>query len=533
MEKHKILTPSIFILIIGLFMTPTHSMDLFTQITNIDQQHFSIQNASLYIEGTGFGSSQGTSNVYLGSYVLLIVEWSDTRIHALVPGGVPYGKHYDVCIKEGTSTISNTYDFLLLIWPVEVVPPTGYPGANIDIIGYQFGTNQGSKLLKIGSYSINDITSWSNSMIEAVVPEVPAGIYDIYLEEGGEVISRREAFRVYDLKDILVTWDTSGVWYRNSDTGSWVKITTPAYSVASGDLDGNGRDDLIGVWSNGLWVKYSSSGSWAKLASTLPANIASGDMDGDGRDDIIGVWPTSGVWYRNSLTGTWIKVSTWPANLVAAGDIDGDGADDLIGVWASGLWVKYSSSGSWAKLAPNFPIDIAAGDMNGDGREDVVGSWGSGVWYRNSMTGLWVKMSTLASLIAAGEMDGDGKDDLIGVWNSGLWVKYSSTMGWELITVALPNDIDAGLFRTGSWDVGAVGYHEPIDGYAEGPGSDGYIDLSDRGPGGQNFMYQVEDNLVPKESEEMKMVRTTGIGKPEFIYLEQKNLMPEEKKLKR
>ena len=55
-----------------------------------------------------------------------------------------------------------------------------------------------------------------------------------------------------DKDDILGTWDGSGVWYRNSETGSWVKMSTPADLVAAGDLDGDSTDDLIGVWSSGL-----------------------------------------------------------------------------------------------------------------------------------------------------------------------------------------------------------------------------------------------------------------------------------------
>jgi len=65
--------------------------------------------------------------------------------------------------------------------------------------------------------------------------------------------------------DLLGTWDEQGVYYRNSDTGAWVKMATPATQVAAGDIDGDGTDDLIGIWpgQGGVWVKYSSSGSWA------------------------------------------------------------------------------------------------------------------------------------------------------------------------------------------------------------------------------------------------------------------------------
>jgi hypothetical protein len=531
MGKLKILRMSVLILSIGFFMAPMISMDIFTQITNVDQQHFSIQNASLYIEGTGFGSSQGTRIAYLGPYVLLIVEWSDTWINALVPGGVPYGKHYNVYIKEGTSTISNTYDFLLLIWPREVVPKVGYPGMNIKILGYQFGSTQGSKVLKIGSYNITHITSWDNSTIEAIVPSVPIGIYNIYIEDGGEVVSREESFVVVELHDIMGSWP-SGVWYRNSETGLWVKITTPANSLAAGDIDADGIDDVIGVWNSGLWIKYSSSGSWAKLTSSLPDDIASGDMNGDGRDDVVATWGSSGVWYRDSISGSWIKLTN-AAEIVAAGDYDYDGNDDLIGVWNSGLWVKFSSLGTWSRLSSNIPTDIASGDMNGDWDDEVLGTWPSGVYYKNLGSSSWKRMSlSPANILAAGGMDVDRKFDLIGAWSNGLWVKYSSTYSWEKLSSSLPSDLDTGIFRGGAWDVGAVGYHEPIGGYAERPGSGGFIDLSDEDPGSWNFVHREEENPVPREKDAL-INRTPAPEESGFTYIEQKNLMLREKKPKR
>jgi cysteinyl-tRNA synthetase len=246
---------------------------------------------------------------------------------------------------------------------------------------------------------------------------------------------------------LLGTWDSTGVWYWNSETEAWIYRANPAISVSGGDFDGDGITDLSGVWDNGFWVRYSSSGTWSRLTTSLPESIASGDINGDGRDDIVATWQASGVWHRDSVTGSWVKHSS-AAELIAAGDLDGDHTDDLIGVWASGLWVRYSLSGAWLRLTISLPEDIASGDMNGDGRDDVLATWnGSGVWYRDSIGGGWVKMSTAADLVTAGDVDGDHIDDLIGVWSSGLWVKASSTMDWERLTLSLPQDIASGCFR--------------------------------------------------------------------------------------
>jgi len=234
--------------------------------------------------------------------------------------------------------------------------------------------------------------------------------------------------------DFIGTWDGQGVYYRNSLTSLWVKLATPATLVTAGDLDGDGIDDLIGIWpgQGGVWVKYSQSGNWAQLSSTA-RDISAGDMNGDGRDDLVATWDGQGVYYRHSLSGAWVKMAT-PATQVTAGDLDGDGKDDVIGIWPSqgGVWVKYSQSGSWAQLS-STAIDIAAGDMNGDGRDDLMATWdGQGVYYRNSISGAWVKMATPATLVAAGDLDGDGKADVIGIWpgQGGVWVKYSQSGSW-------------------------------------------------------------------------------------------------------
>jgi hypothetical protein len=81
--------------------------------------------------------------------------------------------------------------------------------------------------------------------------------------------------------DFIGTWDGQGVYYRNSETGAWAKLATPATLITAGDLDGDGIDDLIGIWpgQGGVWVKYSDTGSWAKLSSTA-RHIAVGLMRG-------------------------------------------------------------------------------------------------------------------------------------------------------------------------------------------------------------------------------------------------------------
>jgi len=340
-------------------------------------------------------------------------------------------------------------------------------------------------------------------------------------------------------EDLLGTWTGQGVYYRNSDTGSWVKLGSPATKITAGDLDNDGTDDLLGIWpaQGGVWVKYSGSGSWALLSSTADW-IGAGDMNGDGRDDLLGTWTGQGVFYKDSVSGTWIKMAT-PATKTTSGDLDNDGTDDIIGIWPAqgGVWVKYSSSGNWAKLSSTADW-IGAGDMNGDGRCDLLGTWtDQGVYYKDSDTGSWVKMATSASQIAVGDIDGDGTDDLLGIWpaQGGVWVKYSSNGTWERLS-STADWIAAGRMR-GAGGGGIEMFQDllaPIGGYAEGPGSiDNYVDLSSEGPGGWNFVFQEEENLIPQERESIKIMKTPGPGDPGFNCVEQKNLVPQEEVMRK
>ena len=52
-----------------------------------------------------------------------------------------------------------------------------------------------------------------------------------------------------------------------------------------------------------------------------------------------------------------------------------------------------------------------------------------------------------------------------------------------------------------------------------------YIDNSWEGPGGWNFIYQEEKNLIPFE-EKIK-VRSPGPGEPGFKCIKQENLIPQ------
>ena len=61
--------------------------------------------------------------------------------------------------------------------------------------------------------------------------------------------------------------------------------------MASGNLDGNGLDDLVldfgtvGVW---VWMNH---GSWLFLNPQSPTHLVTGDLDNNGRDEVVFDFP--------------------------------------------------------------------------------------------------------------------------------------------------------------------------------------------------------------------------------------------------
>ncbi len=228
--------------------------------------------------------------------------------------------------------------------------------------------------------------------------------------------------------------DKNSTWvYMNDST--WTRITTTSpgpNGMVCGDLNGNGESDLIGQW-NGTWV-YMDDNSWKRITTDNPSagGMVTGDLDGNGLSDLIGEW--NGTWvYMNDSSWTRITTASPGAGGMVTGDLDGNGQADLIGDW-SGTWA-YMNNSTWTRIttASPGPGGMATGDLDGDGQADLIGDW-SGTWaYMNNST--WARITSASpgpGGIVTGDLDGDGKSDLIGDWN-GIWA-YMNNSTWAAIT---------------------------------------------------------------------------------------------------
>jgi hypothetical protein len=201
----------------------------------------------------------------------------------------------------------------------------------------------------------------------------------------------------------------------------------------AGDVDGDGRDDLVAfIRSTGeVFVRLSNgrafraSSRWLTASSLVDAAAEKqsyqvmGDFNGDGRSDLAHfVRRDVGDVYIALSTGTAfaapVRVHTnfgYGAEVPAVGDFNGDGYDDLVTFTRGGAGDVY--------------VLLSAGD----GRTFRAGGIGR-VWHDNFAYGSEVPFT--------GDVDGDGRDDIVTYRHQDL----------SRVFVALSNGVS--FYKTGS-----------------------------------------------------------------------------------
>ncbi len=181
------------------------------------------------------------------------------------------------------------------------------------------------------------------------------------------------------------------------------------FSVAIGDLDGDGKPDLavtnleantVSVYRNtGSSGSIDASSFAAKTdfaTGTNPRSVVIGDLDGDGKPDLaVANFGATVSVFRNTSSSGSIAASSFAAKIdfttgsshvsVAIGDLDGDGKPDLAvaNFSSDNVSVLRNTSSSGSIDASSFtaktdfatgssPVSVAIGDLDGDGKPDLA-----------------------------------------------------------------------------------------------------------------------------------------------------------------
>ena len=180
------------------------------------------------------------------------------------------------------------------------------------------------------------------------------------------------------------------------------------------DVNGDGRADIIGFGSSGVFVAFGKADGGFSDALFSIANFGTsqgwatqdgfartvGDVNGDGKADLIGFGYAGAVVSLGNGDGTFKTAAVAIANFgVAQGwasdnaahrivaDVNGDGSDDVIAFGPTGTLVALSKGDGTFQTSDlvlldfgkdqgwssqnSFARDVA--DVNGDGRADIVG----------------------------------------------------------------------------------------------------------------------------------------------------------------
>ncbi|MCR3753081.1 VCBS repeat-containing protein [Lentzea californiensis] len=293
--------------------------------------------------------------------------------------------------------------------------------------------------------------SWNNAAIGAVAADVqrPAEAYRYrYGVEAADAVKianhlwgggsgttpfgKADVVR-FNTDGTLTGWQNNnalaGSWYAPQGVGATGE-TNPS-RLKFGDLNGDGREDLVRVnadgsltgWQNnnalaGSWFAPSTIGS---VGSADPAQLRLADLNGDRKVDLIKVGPDGSIvaWQNNdALNGSWHAPAaiggTGPVDpaLIRFADLNADGKADLIKINEGGSLTAWQNNnamaGSWHAPAGigGVGADAIAGvrfaDLNADGKADVikVGPQGSLVAWQNNnaLAGSWSAPTSIGAV---------------------------------------------------------------------------------------------------------------------------------------
>jgi YD repeat-containing protein len=117
------------------------------------------------INGSAFGSTQGSSNVKFNGTTASITSWSDTSIGTTVPAGATTGP----VVVSVNNTPSNGVSFTLVPHITTLTPATGQFAQAVTIGGTSFGASQGSSTIRFNGVTAT-ATSWGDTSIATSVP---------------------------------------------------------------------------------------------------------------------------------------------------------------------------------------------------------------------------------------------------------------------------------------------------------------------------------------------------------------------------
>ncbi len=388
-------------------------------------------------------------------------------------------------LQTASQHAQNYWNQLLAAPTIISFSPTSGPiGTAVTIAGSNFNPIASNNIVYFGAVKAT-VTSATVTQLQVTVP-TGATYQPITVTVNG--------LTTYSSKPFIVTFPSSRIIDATTFT-SKVDFTagTNPYNVAIGDINGDGKPDLavVNFTSNTVSVfrNMSASGSITAFSfatkvdfttGTGPMSVSIGDLDGDGRPDLVVTnndntvsvfrntpTPYDSITASSFATRVDFTTGTTPHS-ISIGDIDGDGKPDLatanlnsntVSVFRNTSSPGSLTTGSFAPkvdfavgTAPRF---VTLGDIDGDGKPDLAvtnASSNTVSVLRNTSTSGSITAGSFATKvdftagtspwgITIGDIDGDGKPDLV-VTN------YNSNTASIFRNTSTSGSITSGSFST-------------------------------------------------------------------------------------
>lgn len=327
-------------------------------------------------------------------------------------------------------------------------PTSGAIGTSVSITGSNFSTTTTNNIVFFGATRAS-VTAATATQLTVTVP-VGATYSPITVLVGGLI--------GYSSNPFHVTSGLLGIAASSFATAADFVTASGPWVVSAGDLDGDGKSDLVvsskvdpivSVFRNTSTLGAISYSKIDFTASNIALSNAIADVDGDGKSDLIvtNFGGSVSVFKNTSTIGNvsfntpvdFITGSTF-INAVAIGDLDSDGRADIVVSKSNGASVisifRNTSVIGAVTMASRVdvttgvsPESISIGDLDGDNKPEVVtADLGTGTVsiHRNTSSIGIISFATIFNVttgtsprsVSMGDLDGDGKKDLA-VANSG------------------------------------------------------------------------------------------------------------------
>ncbi|MFB2924186.1 CHAP domain-containing protein [Aerosakkonema funiforme] len=424
--------------------------------------------------------------------------------------GVAFGKHFNV--KTAENLADNWSHGLFNIPPIKVVSRADIKEANgafaaetnTIYLSREFVAKNADNIEAIASVVLEETGHYIDSRInirDAAGDEgaIFAGIVQGKQFDSAELQALKTeddtAIAMLDGKPILIEQSYNSIVSSSpgftKNVGGWTDNNN--YPRLAGDVNGDGRADIVGFGSSNVFVSFgNSNGTFGTPISSSPGftkNVGGwtdnnnyprllADVNGDKKADIIGFSSTNVFVSLSNGNGTfgaliaskpgftknvggWTDNNNYPR---LVGDVNGDGRADIVGFGPSDVFVSFGNSngtfgtpitskpsstnaftknvGGWTDNN-NYPRLLA--DVNGDKKADIIGFGGTNVFVSLS-NGNGTFGAPIASKPGftknvggwtdnnnyprlAGDVNGDGRADIVGFGASDVFVSLANSNG--------------------------------------------------------------------------------------------------------